>query len=90
MNCAGKTFLFLLINIEFIRWFHEFYLTTNLLIFQETEFVCLFLCTKNVNNIQFRGFVVTEFVKLSDEFDSSFFFYDCVVENNPYYASRIE
>ena len=66
MNCAGKTFLFLLINIEFIGWFHEFSVTTNLLIHQETEFVC----TKNVNNnIQFRGSVVTEFVKLSDEFD---------------------
>ena len=29
--------------IEFIRWFHEISVTTNLLIFQETEFVYLFL-----------------------------------------------
>jgi hypothetical protein len=44
----------------------------NLRIFQETEFVYLFLCTVNVNNNieknrRFVGFVVTEFVKLSDE-----------------------
>ena len=57
-------------NIEFIRWF--------LRIFQETEFVYSFLYTANVNTHQIttfifvekiRRFVVTEFVKLSDEFD---------------------
>ena len=52
--------------------FHEFSVTMNLRIFCETEFVYLFLCTVNVNkNIRFRWkirrFVVTEFVKLSDE-----------------------
>ena len=42
-------------DIEFIRWFHEFSVTKNLRIFQETEFIYLFLCTVNVNNnIQFR------------------------------------
>ena len=30
--------------IDFIRWFHEFSVTTNLQIFQEVEFVYLFLC----------------------------------------------
>ena len=35
---------------RFIRWFHEFSVTTNLLIFCETEFVHLFLCTDNDNN----------------------------------------
>ena len=58
---------------EFIRWFHEFSVTMNLQIVRETEFVCLILCTVNVNHeIQFRkknhGFVVTKLVKLSDEF----------------------
>ena len=39
----------------FIRWFHEFSVTTNLQIFRETEFVHLFLCTNNDNNdIHFR------------------------------------
>ena len=39
----------------FIRWFHEFSVTTNPRIFQETEFVYLSLCTINVNNnIHFR------------------------------------
>ena len=32
----------------FIRWFHEFSVTTNLQIFRETELVYLFLCTVNV------------------------------------------
>ena len=43
-------------NNEFIRWFHDFSVTTNLRIFRETEFVLLFLCTVNVNssNIPFR------------------------------------
>ena len=38
-----------LIFNKFIRWFHKFSVTTNLRIFQETEFVYLFLCTVNVN-----------------------------------------
>jgi hypothetical protein len=41
--CKGK-------NIEFIRWFHEFSVTTNLRIFQETEFAYLILANANVNN----------------------------------------
>ena len=41
----SKTF-----NIEFIRWFHEFSVTTNLRFFQETKFVYLFLCNVDVNN----------------------------------------
>ena len=60
----------------FIRWFHEFSVTTNLQIFRETEFVYLFLCTDNDNNnIHFRWkicrFVLTKLVKLSDEFVSN-------------------
>ena len=38
------------IVIEFITWFHEFSVNTNILIFQGTEFVYLFLCTVNINN----------------------------------------
>ena len=54
----------------------EWSLTTNLRIFQEIELVYLFLCTIIVkNNIFFfvgkiHRFVVTEFVKLCDEFDN--------------------
>ena len=63
--------------IEFTRWVHEFSVTTNLRIFQETEFVYLFLCTTNVNsNIHSSWFSLKKFVdswsqnswKLSDEF----------------------
>ena len=36
-------------NVEFIRWCHEFSVSTNLRIFRETEFVYLFLCTVNVS-----------------------------------------
>ena len=58
------------------RWFHEFSVITNLQIFQKTEFVYLFLCTVNVSitfifSEKVRRFVVTEFGKLSDEFDNS-------------------
>ena len=43
------------ISNEFIRWFHEFSVTTNLRMFCEVEFVYLFLFTVNVNNnIHFR------------------------------------
>ena len=50
---------------KFMRWFHEFSVTTNLRFFQETEFVYLFLCGTNVNNNTEKicRFVVTEFVK---------------------------
>ena len=43
MNC-------LTYNDEFIKWFHEFSVTTNVRIFRKNEFVYLFLCTVNVNN----------------------------------------
>ena len=50
-----KSIYFAETYIEFITWFHELSVTTNLQIFQETEFVYLFLCTVNVkNNIHFR------------------------------------
>ena len=58
--------------IEFVRWLHEFCLTTNLRIFPETKFVFLFLCTFDLNNNtcfffeKNRKFVVTKFVELSD------------------------
>ena len=46
---------FFLFHIEFIRWFHEFPVATNLRIFQETNSVYLSLCTFNVeNNIHFQ------------------------------------
>ena len=45
-----------------IRWFHEIYVTSNLQIFGETEF------NNNINFVEkILNFVVTEFVKLSDE-----------------------
>ena len=68
--CMGK-------NIEFIRWIHEFSVTRNPWIFQETEFVYLFFCTVDVLITNFifadkiHRFLVTEFVNLSDEFDRS-------------------
>ena len=55
--------------IEFIRWLHEFSLTMNLWIFQETEFVYLFFCTVSVkNNIHFVE-KNHRFIKLPDKFD---------------------
>ena len=42
--------LFYVTFIKFIKWFHEFFVTTNLRNCQDTEFVYLFLCTVNVNN----------------------------------------
>ena len=54
--------------------FDEFSVTTNLRIFHETKCVYLFLSTTNANNIihffvkKICRFVVTELVKLSDEF----------------------
>ena len=59
-------------------------MTTNLRIFCETEFVYLFLCTifGSFNfRWKIRRFVITEFLKLSDEFDTwkyfcrSFYYY---------------
>ena len=56
--------------IEFIRWFHEFSVTTNLRIFQETDLLKSHsLKTKFIFVKKIRRFIVTEFVKLSDEFD---------------------
>ena len=59
-----------MVHIEFIIWFHEFSVTTNLPIFQEHEFVYLFLCTNNVSNEFIFSEKIRRFV-LSDEFDNS-------------------
>ena len=56
-------------RIEFIRWFHEFSVTTNLLIFQETELVYLFLYTININNNIHFVEKIRRFMKLTDKFD---------------------
>ena len=52
MNFKGQQFEdFITLYEMFIRWFHEFSVTTNLRIFRETEFFCLFLYTTGyVNN----------------------------------------
>ena len=64
---------FKLTIIEFIRWFHESSVTANLQIFQKTEFgffiLLLMWTTRFIFLEKIRRFVVTEFVKLSDEFD---------------------
>ena len=57
---------------ELTTFFDEFPATTNLLIFLKTGFVCLGIYSYVNNSIHFRGkknhrFVVTEFVKQSDE-----------------------
>ena len=55
---------------EFIRWFNEFSVATNLQILRETEFDNLFICAVNGNNNileRIRRFVVTKLMKLSDE-----------------------
>ena len=56
-------------RIEFIRWFHEFSVTTNLWIFQETELVYLFLYTININNNIHFVEKIPRFMKLTDKFD---------------------
>ena len=57
-------------HIQFIRWFREFSFTTNLQIFPENEFFKFFLNKYLLIFLgKIRRFVVTEFVKLSDEFD---------------------
>ena len=51
----NREILYVLLCIEFIRWFDEFSVRTNLQFFRKIEFVYLFLCAVNVhNNIHFR------------------------------------
>ena len=47
-----KSIYFAETYIEFITWFHEISVTTNLQIFQETEFVYSFLILCTVNSLK--------------------------------------
>ena len=59
------------IYIQFVRWFHEFPVATNLRMFQETVFALylLLMWIKKIIFIKSGRFVDTKFEKLSDEFD---------------------
>ena len=55
-NIYYAMLLWYYLNIEFIWWFHEFSVTMNLRIFQETDFVYLFLCTHGPRMFGVCGF----------------------------------
>ena len=66
---------------EFIRWFHEFSVATNLQIVRETEFdnllsVLLMWITTFFFIERIRSFVVTKLVKLFDEFVTGHVIYE--------------
>ena len=62
--------LFYVTFIKFVKWFYEFFVSTNLRNCQDTEFVYLFLCTVNVNNnIHFRWKICTVKLGNKERFD---------------------